>query len=167
MTYSMVIPYFVVTIAELFVQMRTGFAALERMLEYNAIEQEAPHTIATDPSPGSWPSEGRIEFKGVSLRYRPGLPLALIDFSASIEGRERVGIVGRTGAGKSTLILALFRLVEPAAGTITIDGISTDKLGLQALRRAMTIIPQVMPRSAPEAHECAVDAPKALAARAY
>ena len=98
--------------------------------------------MQSDPAVGAWPSAGRVEFRDVSLRYRPGLPLALERFSATIEARSKVGIVGRTGAGKSTLILALFRLVEPTSGTVHIDGRETGSLGLRALRRCMRIIPQ-------------------------
>lgn len=142
LTYALIVPYFVGTIVEIFIQMRTSFAALERLLEYTDIEQEPPHALKTDPPPAEWPKGGHIVFEDVSLRYRPGLPLSLVGFSAVIEAQQKVGIVGRTGAGKSTLILALFRLVEVESGTITIDGRRVGGLGLQALRRAMTIIPQ-------------------------
>eukprot|EP00962_Isochrysis_galbana_P020419 scaffold5952_cov91-Isochrysis_galbana.AAC.1 len=126
----------------MFVQMRTAFAALERLLEYMNLPQEPPHALPSDPSPAQWPTAGHIQFQQLCMRYRPGLPLALTNLTATVDAGSKVGIVGRTGAGKSTLVLALFRLVEPASGSILIDGQPTGLLGLKALRRAMTIIPQ-------------------------
>ncbi len=76
------------------------------------------------------------------MRYRPELPLALSGLSAHIPGGQRCGIVGRTGSGKSSLILSLFRLVEASAGSIEIDGVDVRSLGLDRLRHAVTIIPQ-------------------------
>jgi ABC-type multidrug transport system fused ATPase/permease subunit len=142
LTYAAVVPFFINIVSEFFVQMRTAFAALERLLEYLHLPQEPPHTLPTDPLPAAWPTAGQIEFRQLCMRYRPRLPLALIDLTATVAAGSKVGIVGRTGAGKSTLVLALFRLVEPASGFILIDGKPTSELGLRALRRAMTIIPQ-------------------------
>ena len=142
LTYAGFVPYFTTVVTEMFIFMRAGLSSLERLLEYQSIEQEAPHVRSTDPDSGTWPSGGAIQFDNVSMRYRPGLPLALDSFSASVPSRQKVGIVGRTGAGKSTLVLALFRLVEPAGGRILVDGIDVTGLGLRALRRCVTIIPQ-------------------------
>jgi ABC-type multidrug transport system fused ATPase/permease subunit len=90
-----------------------------------------------------WPTIGSIEFQDVCLRYRPGLPLALSGVTATICGGERVGCIGRTGAGKSSLAVVLFRLVEPCSGRILVDGVDLSKLGLADVRgRAMSIIPQ-------------------------
>jgi len=94
------------------------------------------------PSPG-WPQEGNIEFDHYNLRYRPGLELALRDITCRIEGGSKVGIVGRTGAGKSSMTLALFRMVEAAGGVISVDGIDISQVGLHDVRRRITIIPQV------------------------
>lgn len=142
LTYATVVPYFLNIVSEMFVQMRTSVAALERLLDYLDLPQEPEHERPDDPPIGQWPTAGRIEFLDLCMRYRPGLPLALQDLSATVEAGAKVGIVGRTGAGKSTLVLALFRLVEPASGTVLIDGRETSSLGLHTLRRAMTIIPQ-------------------------
>ena len=90
----------------------------------------------------SWPVEGKISLENYSTRYREGLDLVLHNISAEFNGGERVGIVGRTGAGKSSLTLALFRLIEPAQGKIVIDGLDISKLGLHNLRSKLTIIPQ-------------------------
>ena len=90
--------------------------------------------------------DGAVEFRGLQLRYRDGLALALRNVTCRIRPREKVGIVGRTGAGKSSLLLALFRLVEPVSGgCIIIDGVATDSpgIGLHDLRRQLAIIPQV------------------------
>ena len=110
LTYAGFLPYFTTIVAELFVQTRTGLTCLERLLEYQSLPQEAPHAVKSDPESGEWPSRGAIVFQDVSMRYRPGLPLALEGFSVSVPAQQKVGIVGRTGAGKSTLMLALFRL---------------------------------------------------------
>ena len=84
-----------------------------------------------------------MTLKDYSVRYREGLDLVLRDISCHINGGEKVGIVGRTGAGKSSLTLALFRIIEPAAGSITIDGENIEDIGLHDLRSRLTIIPQV------------------------
>lgn len=89
-----------------------------------------------------WPDSGQIEFKNYSTRYRPGLDLVLKDISCTIRPNEKVGIVGRTGAGKSSLTLALFRIIEPSGGIIEIDGQDISQLGLHNLRSRLTVIPQ-------------------------
>merc|ERR1712157_692071 len=95
--------------------------------------------------PTEWPKSGSLEFRNVSLRYREGLPLALNDLSFSIPAGKTCGIVGRTGAGKSSITVALFRLVEiePDVGNILLDGVDLTKVGLSDVRgRGMSIIPQ-------------------------
>jgi len=93
-------------------------------------------------SSSSWPSHGRISVRHLDFRYRPHLPLVIHDLTIDIRGGERIGIVGRTGAGKSSFLLALLRLVEPCGGEILIDGVSTSSLGLHKLRSSFAIIPQ-------------------------
>lgn len=85
------------------------------------MEQEAPHEIPETKPPAEWPASGNIEFRDLTLRYRTGLPNVLHGITMSIRGGEKIGIVGRTGAGKSSITLALLRIVE-YAGSITIDG---------------------------------------------
>eukprot|EP00953_Heterococcus_sp_UTEX-ZZ885_P040389 20644-Heterococcus_DN1.PRE.1 len=114
----------------------------ERVNKYAAIQPEATPINEKYRPPEHWPQYGAIEFKGVSLRYRSDLELVLKDVSLSIKGGEKIGIVGRTGSGKSSLMTALFRLVEPCSGTIYIDGIDVCKLGLRDLRSKISIIPQ-------------------------
>jgi len=122
-------------------EVETNIVTVERLEEYSVVDTEADwdggHKVEE-----SWPREGKIELEGYSTRYREGLDLVLKQVSATIQGGERVGIVGRTGAGKSSLTLALFRLIEPASGRILIDGVDISKLGLHRLRSRLTIIPQ-------------------------
>lgn len=120
-------------------------SSVERVLEYSRgdrIDQEAPHEIKNHKPVAEWPDRGAIEFNNVVMRYRPGLPFVLKGLSLSIKGGEKIGVVGRTGAGKSTLMLALFRIVELTSGSITVDGIDISKIGLMDLRSKISIIPQ-------------------------
>lgn len=126
-----------------YVNLEAQMTYAERVFEFIDEEQEPPRVLASDEAAASnWPSGGAIAIKDASLRYRPGLPLALNGVSIEISSKERVGICGRTGSGKSTLTLALFRIVELASGSIELDGRNIAELGLQTLRRALTIIPQ-------------------------
>eukprot|EP01126_Amoeba_proteus_P056636 TRINITY_DN7137_c0_g1_i2.p1 TRINITY_DN7137_c0_g1~~TRINITY_DN7137_c0_g1_i2.p1 ORF type:complete len:679 (-),score=153.04 TRINITY_DN7137_c0_g1_i2:44-2080(-) len=119
-----------------------NMAYYERLQEYNhTLQSEAPRITNVVPSP-SWPDEGKIEFKNVEVRYRPDLPPVLKSASFTVRPREKVGIVGRTGAGKSTLTMALFRLIEPTGGAVMIDGIDISVIGLDNLRSKLAIIPQ-------------------------
>ncbi|PON71683.1 ATP-binding cassette containing protein [Parasponia andersonii] len=116
--------------------------AVERVGTYIDLPSEAPEIIENNrPSPG-WPSSGTIKFEGVVLRYRPGLPPVLHGLSFTISPSEKVGIVGRTGAGKSSMLNALFRIVEMEEGRILIDGCDISKFGLTDLRKVLSIIPQ-------------------------
>ena len=90
----------------------------------------------------SWPESGKIFLKNYSTRYRNGLDLVLLHIFCTIQPNEKVSVMGRTGAGKSSLTLALFRLIEPVQGAITIDDQDISKIGLHDLREKLTIIPQ-------------------------
>ncbi|XP_058898289.1 ATP-binding cassette sub-family C member 4 isoform X3 [Kogia breviceps] len=114
--------------------------SVERVIEYTDLEKEASWEYQKRPPP-SWPQEGVILFDNVSFSYSLDGPLVLKHLTALIKSREKVGIVGRTGAGKSSLIAALFRLSEPE-GKIWIDKILTTEIGLHDLRKKMSIIPQ-------------------------
>ena len=144
LTYSFLIPYFMGFFSFQISSIKASLACLERLLEYTEVPQERPHRQPGDGTLLSqkWPTTGCIHFDQVCLRYRPGLDLSLENVSFTIEGGSTCGIVGRTGAGKSSLIVALFRNVEPESGTIRIDGADASELGLAVLRRAMAIIPQ-------------------------
>uniref|UniRef100_A0A673TNA9 Multidrug resistance-associated protein 4 n=1 Tax=Suricata suricatta TaxID=37032 RepID=A0A673TNA9_SURSU len=114
--------------------------SVERVIEYTDLEKEAPWEYQNRPPP-TWPQEGMIVFDNVNFTYSLDGPLVLKHVTALIKPREKVGIVGRTGAGKSSLISALFRLSEPE-GKIWIDKILTTEIGLHDLRKKMSIIPQ-------------------------
>ncbi|KAJ3337463.1 hypothetical protein HDU91_001484 [Kappamyces sp. JEL0680] len=114
--------------------------AVERVDEYSQLEQE-PHESQA-PLPADWPSRGDVEVKDLVIKYAPELPDVLKQVSFSISGKEKIGIVGRTGAGKSTLSLAFFRFLPFVSGTIFIDGIDISTLGVRDLRGRLTMIPQ-------------------------
>ncbi|XP_032133378.1 multidrug resistance-associated protein 4 isoform X5 [Sapajus apella] len=114
--------------------------SVERVIEYTDLEKEAPWEYQKRP-PAAWPHEGVIVFDNVNFMYSLDGPVVLKHLTALIKSREKVGIVGRTGAGKSSLISALFRLSEPE-GKIWIDKILTTEIGLHDLRKKMSIIPQ-------------------------
>lgn len=124
------------------VEVETNIVSVERVLEYARLPSEAPEVISKHRPPNSWPPKGAVSFNGYSTRYRPGLDLVLKNVNLSIKSHEKIGVVGRTGAGKSSLTLALFRIIEPAAGDVTIDNLSTSSIGLLDLRRRLAIIPQ-------------------------
>uniref|UniRef100_A0A915LHH6 Multidrug resistance-associated protein 1 n=1 Tax=Meloidogyne javanica TaxID=6303 RepID=A0A915LHH6_MELJA len=124
-------------------KLETNIVSVERVNEYSNTKPEAEWI--TEPSkrqPPNWANHGNIEFRDYSTRYRSGLDLVIYHLNAQVQARERIGIVGRTGAGKSSITLALFRMVEPCSGTIFIDGVDITDLGLHDLRSAITIIPQ-------------------------
>ncbi|KAM0751625.1 P-loop containing nucleoside triphosphate hydrolase protein [Meredithblackwellia eburnea MCA 4105] len=117
--------------------------SVERVIHYaDELEREAPAVIEDNRPPKDWPSQGSIELEKVVMSYRPGLPPVLKGLSLSVGAGEKVGVVGRTGAGKSSIMMALFRIVELSAGSIKIDGIDISKIGLADLRDKVAIIPQ-------------------------
>ncbi|CAI9089677.1 OLC1v1024296C2 [Oldenlandia corymbosa var. corymbosa] len=116
--------------------------AVERVGTYIELPSEAPPIIEGNRPPPGWPSEGSIKFEEVVLRYRPELPPVLHGISFKIPPSDKVGIVGRTGAGKSSMINALFRLVELEKGRILVDDCDVGKFGLKDLRKVLGIIPQ-------------------------
>lgn len=120
----------------------TNIVAVERIKEYGETKREADWELPNSTMPVNWPEVGRVEFKDFQVRYREGLDLVLRGISFAVNGGEKVGIVGRTGAGKSSLTLALFRIIESAGGAIIIDGQDISKMGLHSLRSRLTIIPQ-------------------------
>ncbi|XHF99250.1 hypothetical protein AWENTII_002755 [Aspergillus wentii] len=116
-----------------------GMNAVDRVLEYSDIEPEIYDGI--DP-PAAWPTNGRVEVTDLTVKYAPSLPPVLRGLNFVVEGSQRIGIVGRTGAGKSSLALALFRFLEASEGQILIDGIDISKVKLAHLRSRLAIIPQ-------------------------
>uniref|UniRef100_A0A8C7M3H8 Multidrug resistance-associated protein 4 n=1 Tax=Oncorhynchus kisutch TaxID=8019 RepID=A0A8C7M3H8_ONCKI len=121
-------------------EMENMMTSVERVVEYTELESEAPWETQKHPPP-EWPSQGLITFDRVSFSYSSDGPVVLKDMKAMFRPKEKVGIVGRTGAGKSSLVSALFRLAEPE-GRIYIDGVLTSEIGLHDLRQKMSIIPQ-------------------------
>lgn len=115
--------------------------SLERIKQYMDIEQEPKSTDSGVP-PAYWPSSGDLKVENLSARYSPDGPLVLKDISFEVKSGERVGIVGRTGSGKSSLTLALLRCIL-TEGKVFYDGLPTDNLNLEALRSHITIIPQM------------------------
>ncbi|KAJ2505450.1 hypothetical protein IWW47_002040 [Coemansia sp. RSA 2052] len=113
-----------------------------RIQEYEQLTPEAPEVIEDHRPARSWPEQGVVEFKNYSTRYREGLDLVLKDVSFAVKPCEKVGIVGRTGAGKSSLTLALFRIIEAAEGQILLDGEDVAQYGLFDVRSKLSIIPQ-------------------------
>ncbi|KAL7423700.1 hypothetical protein Q5752_001282 [Cryptotrichosporon argae] len=123
-------------------EVEQNIVSVERVIGYAKLPSEAAEDVPERKPPASWPERGDIEFDHFSMRYRPELPLCLDDVSVKITGGERVGVVGRTGAGKSSLTLALFRILEAAAGRILVDGVDIAQIGLRDLRAVVSIIPQ-------------------------
>ncbi|KAK7930845.1 hypothetical protein WMY93_007240 [Mugilogobius chulae] len=122
-------------------ELETNIVAVERVSEYSEIENEAQWITDTRP-PEKWPEEGKLQFENYKVRYRPELDLVLHGVTCLIDSKEKIGIVGRTGAGKSSLTNCLFRIIEAAEGRILIDGVDISSIGLHDLRGRLTIIPQ-------------------------
>ncbi|XP_078521976.1 ATP-binding cassette sub-family C member 5 isoform X2 [Lissotriton helveticus] len=119
------------------------FTSVERISHYiKTLALEAPARTKNKPLPVDWPQEGEVVFENAEMRYRENLPLVLKKVSFTIKPKEKIGIVGRTGSGKSSLGMALFRLVELSGGCIKIDGIKINEIGLGDLRSKLSIIPQ-------------------------
>ena len=109
------------------------------------IESEKPSVVKPkdeELEKKNWPEQGRIRFENYSVRYRPTTEIVLKNLNFEINGNEKIGVVGRTGSGKSTICLCLFRILEPLNGTIYIDDEDITKIGLDILRKNLTIIPQ-------------------------
>ena len=122
--------------------METQIVAVERIEEYTNLPSEAPAHIPGSVPPANWPSRGEIAIEDLTMRYRPELEPVLKHISLHIRPGEKIGVVGRTGAGKSSLVLCLMRIVELETGKIVIDGVNIRDIGLEDLRSSIAIIPQ-------------------------
>ena len=119
----------------------TNAVSIERLNEINENEEEDEWVKDVRP-PADWPKNGEVKFVDYSTRYREGTNLVLKNLNFKVNGNEKIGVVGRTGAGKSSMTLALFRIIEPAAGNIVIDGVDISQIGLHDLKSRLSIIPQ-------------------------
>ncbi|KZW01126.1 hypothetical protein EXIGLDRAFT_719505 [Exidia glandulosa HHB12029] len=142
LSYTLSITQFLSEIVTSFAAVEQAMNGAERMITYGELPAEGSTIPDQKPPPPSWPSEGGITFKNVTMAYREGLPDVLHGISFSVKPGEKVGIVGRTGAGKSTLSQALLRLVEIRNGAIEIDGVNIQSIDLPSLRAGVAIIPQ-------------------------
>ncbi len=124
-------------------QLETMMNSVERIRMFGSqIPQEAPFEIEATKPPPEWPQNGKIEFDHVVFSYREGLPPVLDNLNFTIEGGQKVGIVGRTGAGKSSMLVILLRMAELTSGAVRIDGVDIGTIGLHDLRSRVAIIPQ-------------------------
>ncbi|KAH9084688.1 hypothetical protein Ae201684P_001928 [Aphanomyces euteiches] len=123
-------------------QLQTQMVSIERVEAYTTMPTEREFHSLNAPPSITWPSSGEISFQNVDLRYRVGLPRVLRRLSCTITAKEKIGVVGRTGAGKSSLVVALMRLSEIDGGHIYIDGVDISTIGLHDLREKISIIPQ-------------------------
>jgi len=128
-------------LVQLFAQVEQEMNNVERVQYYNELQVEAAPSLPNDPQ-DNWPSKGEVVFKDVEMRYRHDLPLVLKGLNFRIQPGEKVGIIGRTGAGKSSIAQALFRTVELSGGSIEVDGLVLADLGLDTVRNNLAIIPQ-------------------------
>ncbi|KAI6025624.1 P-loop containing nucleoside triphosphate hydrolase protein [Pisolithus orientalis] len=145
LTYTLTLTQFASLMTRQSADVENNMNSIERIVQYTrkgTVPQEAPHEIPGNKPPPEWPRSGAVQFRDVQMSYRPGLPLVLKGVSLSIEGGEKIGVVGRTGAGKSSLMLTLYRIVELSSGSIVLDGIDISTLGLKDLRTKISIIPQ-------------------------
>ena len=124
------------------VEVETNIVSVERALEYARLPPEAPDVVANNRPAIVWPQRGAVTFSNYSTRYRENLDPVLKNINVDIRPHEKIGVVGRTGAGKSSLTLALFRIIEAIEGHVTIDDIDTSSIGLNDLRQRLAIIPQ-------------------------
>lgn len=123
-------------------EVASNMISVERVLQYTKLEKEGPfESLPTKKPPRDWPAHGHIHFEHLYLRYVPDEPPVLNNLTVTVEAGEKIGIVGRTGAGKSTLIASLFRLA-PTEGAVIIDGVDINEIGLNDLRSNISIIPQ-------------------------
>lgn len=125
-----------------FCKLENKIISIERIHQYSQIPGEAPPIIENSRPPSSWPENGTIELIDLKVRYKESLPVVLHSVTCKFPGGNKIGIVGRTGSGKSTLIQALFRMIEPAGGKIIIDNIDISTIGLHDIRSRLSIIPQ-------------------------
>ncbi|KAJ1805506.1 hypothetical protein LPJ56_005356 [Coemansia sp. RSA 2599] len=141
-TYAISMTGFLGSSVSSYVSAENAMTNLERIVEYANLPAEAPPIIDDRRPAESWPAQGVVEFRDYSTKYREGLDCVLKNISFCVKPAEKVGIVGRTGAGKTSLTLALFRLIEATDGQILVDGQDISQYGLYDVRSRLSIIPQ-------------------------
>ncbi|RIB18714.1 P-loop containing nucleoside triphosphate hydrolase protein [Gigaspora rosea] len=126
-----------------FSQLETDMNSVERLVYYcDNLEKEAENIVLENRPPFGWPAHGEIHIKNLEIKYGPDSPLVLKGISVDIKATEKIGIIGRTGCGKSTLAMSFFRFIEATSGSIVIDDVDISTIGLKDLRSNITIIPQ-------------------------
>ncbi|KAG0093525.1 hypothetical protein BGZ93_009964 [Podila epicladia] len=142
LTYSLMFTTTIVWVIRMYATNEMNLNSVERLTEYMELEEEPPAVIEGSRPPAHWPHAGEIVVDHLVMKYAPDTPAVIKDVSFRIKAGEKIGVVGRTGSGKSTFAISLFRFMEPTSGSITIDGIDITKIGLHDLRTNLTIIPQ-------------------------
>lgn len=142
-TAGLILTYMVQFMIKQLTEVENSMNSTERIYHYGSGLPQEANVVgeAETPSP-SWPEAGEIKFNKVEMRYRDGLPLTLKGLDLQVKGGVRIGVVGRTGAGKSSIMSCLFRLIELSGGSIKIDGFDISKVQLPLLRSRLSIIPQ-------------------------
>merc|ERR1711968_186723 len=143
LTYALEVPKFLKFGTMMASRAESEFNSVERVLQYMSVDTEADEDTSPDVKkslPAPFPSSSTLEFRNYSMRYRKELPLVLKNVSFTISEGEKIGIVGRTGSGKSSILVSIFRIVEGAAGSILLDGVDISTLGLKDLRSSMSMI---------------------------
>lgn len=144
MTYAVTFTENVLWFVRLYAQNEQNMNSVERIKEYLDVDQEAAPIVPENRPPGNWPSHGAVEFIGYSTRYRKDFSLVLKKITFKVLPGEKVGVVGKTGAGKSSLALALFRALEAEEGKIIVDDVDIGLIGLHDLRESIVMVPQGM-----------------------
>ncbi|RAL42404.1 hypothetical protein DM860_017584 [Cuscuta australis] len=141
-SYALVLTSNQVSLSRWYSSLANYVISAERIKQFMHLTPEPPAVVENNRPNSSWPSKGRIEFLDLKIRYHVNAPLVLKGITCTVNEGTRVGVVGRTGSGKTTLISALFRLVEPCSGKIIVDGLDICSIGLKDLRLKLSIIPQ-------------------------
>ncbi|CAN6713152.1 unnamed protein product [Malus baccata var. baccata] len=142
LSFGLSLNVFIVFSVQVQCMLENAMISVERVEQYMRIPSEAPEIIEENRPANNWPNVGKVEIHDLKVRYRPNAPLVLRGINCVIEGGDKIGIVGRTGGGKTTLISVLFRLVEPTEGKVIVDNYDICKIGLHDLRLRFGIIPQ-------------------------
>ena len=142
LTYAVTFTENVLWLVRLYAEVQQSMNSVERVKEYLDVDQEAAAILPNSRPSSRWPEKGTVDFTDYTTRYRPDLEPVLRNVSFAVKPGEKVGVVGRTGAGKSSLALALFRGLEAETGRIAIDNVDIGTIGLRDLREAITIVPQ-------------------------